>query len=381
MQKRKNTLAFRLSLLGSIIILLNGVWILLSGQPIVVSTDPAVSTFNSYNSTRYFWGRASFGVQGLTGFVWTPIWLLFAVLLLVFSAEIYRRPSRQKTLWIPMLIVSIFTLPIGGGFLIGFVLALVAALLAAEWPKPFRETFIGRIARAALWNSEAIGGLAEDASSTAKGVGSLIIAAFAGGLGSIVYAFNCNIIKTNPDKAFRILFAGNLTADPTMLVSAVSLTGITLLRWIMLSSLIYLVAVKIKCVEIDFRKLALPIAVAFIPISLQAVLPIFFPNEPSLSINWPLTITVLSVALVAFAVTATVATLCQTGKREALGITLLGGTIFWLVDTLLISSNSLVDIPGIRLNINPISSGSVTLFTSIVILISIALGSLNRKTR
>lgn len=379
MQRRGSTLVFKLSLIGAVMILVNGLWIIVNNRPVILSTDPTVSSVDALGSMGQFWGRISFGIAGLVEGLWAPFWLFFDILLFAVTIQIHRKPTKHRSLWPPMLAFSVLTIPIGGGFFIGFVLAVIAALLAAEWPKPFGETFLGRIAGAAKWNAKAITELANDEGLVMKALGTLLLASFIGGLGSIVYVFNVNMIKTKPSVASEILFSGQLSTDLTMIISAVSSAGIAFLRWIMLSSLLYLVMVKMKRVNADFTRVAFPIAFAFLPLSLQAVLPILFSNEPYLSLDWPLAIILLSVLLVVLALVATISSLFEIRRKEALGIVVLAGALYWFVDTLLITTNPFVDIPGVRLSIDPISSGSVTLFASIAILVSISLGALNRQ--
>lgn len=379
MPKEKASSALKFSLIGSILILLNGIWVAANAGPIVLTTDPTLTTVEAINNAPVFWGRISFGIQGMVEGLWTPFWLVFTIALFGCIVRIYLKPRKHNTFGLPMVIFSILSLPIGGGFLVGSILAFIGGMLALEWPRSFGDTFIGKMARTAKLDSKAIGELSNDPKALRSGVIALVFTSIVMGLGNAIYAFNTNIIKTQPAAAYEILLLGKLYSDTMTIANAASFIGITFLRWLTLSSILYVITVKLKGRVADFGKLASATAFAFVPLCLQGFLPVLFSNEPYLSFNWPIAILVLSIFWVAAALIALVRKMFEIETREALGVTIFAGVLFWFIDNLLIESNPIVQVPGVVVKLDPASSSAILLLAAFAILLAILLGALARE--
>ncbi|MEM2111796.1 MAG: hypothetical protein QXX08_07960 [Candidatus Bathyarchaeia archaeon] len=374
MLRKKASLAFRLSLIGSILIFINGIWIFQNAGPIVLTTDSSLTTVDAVNKASAFWGRISLGNKGMVEGLWTPFWLLFTIALFCCTIEIYRKPRRHKNLGFLIVIFSLFGLPIGGGFLIGSLLAFIGGMLALEWPKPFGETFIGRTVRAARLDSKLATELFNDPKAIRSGIQVLVLTSVLMGLGNAIYVLNANIIETQPTAAYDILFLGKLNMDTITIANAFSFIGIIFLRWLILSTILYIIVAKLKCRTVDFSKLSCVTAFAFVPLCLQLLLPILVPSKPYL-VNWSLTINLLSTFWVAIAVVVLIRGMTGVTTGEALGVTIFAGVLYWVIDNFLIASNSLISVPGVNVKFNPASSNTIILFMSIAILLAILLGA------
>jgi len=375
MLKKGASLAFKLSLVGSILIFLNGVWIAVNGAPIIVATDPTLTTLDAVEKSRVFWGRISFGIKGMVEGLGASFWLIFTIALLWCTIQTYRKPRRHRSLGILIIVFSILSLPIGGGFIAGLILAFVGGMLAMEWPKPFGETFIGKMARIAKLDSKAIGELYNDPRGLRSGIWVLVFVSFVMGLGSAIYVFNVNIIKTKPTAAYDMLILGKLNIDLITILYSVSFIGIVFLRWLILSSVLYGVLVKLKGHTGDFSKLSHVTAFAFVPLCLHWFLPFLFSNEPYRSFHWPFVITLFSILWIAVAVMAIVKSTFDTGTREALGVTIFAGVLFWFIDNLLIMTNPFITVPGVSFKFDPGSSSAVILFFSLAVLLATVFGA------
>lgn len=101
--------AFVLSLIGGILILLNGLLISSVGSIIAI--------------------------HHRAGIALVVIGLVFGVMVLI-GATMMRDPQKVKVGSILVLVFSILSLPIGGGFLIGSLLAIIGGILGLTWTPP-----------------------------------------------------------------------------------------------------------------------------------------------------------------------------------------------------------------------------------------------------
>jgi len=313
---------------------------------------------------------------------WTPFWLIFTLALFGCTIQIYRKPKMHKILGIPMVIFSLLSLPIGGGCIIGSILAFIGGMMAIEWPKSFSDTFIGKMIRAVRLDPKVLGVLFNDPNTVQSGLLALLFTSIVMGLGNTIYVFNVNLIKTKATDAYEILLRGKLGMDIMTIANGVSFIGITFLRWIAFSTILYVIIVKLKGHEADYGKIAYAVAFAFVPLCIQAFLPMLFSNEPYLSFNWPFTVLVLSTFWVALVVLVFTKHVFELKIREALGVTLLAGALYLLLESsviLVITSGLSVSLPGVILQLKATSLSVILLFFSLAVTVAILLGALSRK--
>lgn len=375
--------AFRLSLVGCILIFLNAIWIISNNNsPIVLTTNPNLTKVSAINNSTDFWGRTSFGNKGMVEGIWTPFWLIFTIALFACTIQIYRKPRMHRVLGIPMVIFSLLSLPIGGGCIIGSILAFIGGMMAIEWPKSFSDTFIGKMIRTVRLDPKVFGVLFDDPNIVQSGVLALLFTGITMGLGNAIYVLNVNLIKTKATVAYEILLQGKLGMDIMTITNAVSFIGITFLRWIALSIILYVIIVKLKGHEADYDKIAYTAAFAFVPLCIQAFLPMLFSNEPYLSFNWPFAVSLISIFWVALVVLVFTKHVFELKIREALGVTLLAGALYLLLESsvvLVITSALLVSLPGVILQFKATSLSAILLVFSLVVMVAILLGALSKK--
>lgn len=122
----KPTAAFVLSLIAGILILLNGLLIAVLGALVAV----------------FFFGL---------GLVLAALGLGFGILVLLGAVMMYYKPSQHVTWGVVVLVFSIVSIFIGGGFIIGLILGLVGGILALVW-KPETMRMCMRCGRPLLAN-------------------------------------------------------------------------------------------------------------------------------------------------------------------------------------------------------------------------------------
>ena len=108
MSEEKPTAAFVLSLVGGILILINGLVLAALGA-ILALFFPAA------------------------GILLAALGLVFGIIVLLGAIMLWTQPGQHKTWSIVVLVFSILSLVIGGGFIIGFILGLIGGILGIVW--------------------------------------------------------------------------------------------------------------------------------------------------------------------------------------------------------------------------------------------------------
>jgi hypothetical protein len=140
-QTERPTAAFVLSLIAGIFILINGaltvfaayfiaeldiLGLIARDDPTALQTipEPVVSLLGSLSTIIY---------------IFTIVGIVFGALVLLGAIMIYRNPAKKTTWGVIILVFSILSIVIGGGFLIGFILGIIGGALALAW-KPTAPT-------------------------------------------------------------------------------------------------------------------------------------------------------------------------------------------------------------------------------------------------
>jgi hypothetical protein len=114
--KGKSSAPFILSLIGGIFILINGVLIAALGG-IITAMSSAVPGME--------------GILGATGIVMAVVGLALGVLVIV-GTVLMRNPAKAKMGAILVIVFSLISLVIGGGFLIGTILGVIGGALGLK---------------------------------------------------------------------------------------------------------------------------------------------------------------------------------------------------------------------------------------------------------
>jgi hypothetical protein len=108
--------AFALSLMAGSFILLNGLAFAVVGSIIVLLFPPIGAA------------TAALGIASLAGFG-----LIFGVAVLIGALMMYSKPEKIRSWSALVLVFSITSVLIGGGFMVGFVLGVVGGVLGLDW--------------------------------------------------------------------------------------------------------------------------------------------------------------------------------------------------------------------------------------------------------
>jgi len=113
----KPTAAFALSLIAGILILINGV--------ILGAVGSFIAPFIPGMGEKAL-------VTGILGTVMV-VGIILGLIVIVAAVMLYRNPA-QKTMWgVIILVLSIISIFIGGGFIIGLILGIIGGALALTW--------------------------------------------------------------------------------------------------------------------------------------------------------------------------------------------------------------------------------------------------------
>jgi len=354
--EKKTTLVFKLSLIAGMLIFINGLWIAANRAPITFSSFRVDAVENLRGPDAPSWGRITFGLGGLVEGSLMPIWLVFAVINLFSALMLYTKPKKHVRWSFLILVCSILSIPIGGGFAVGLILGVLGGVMGVEGPSSPGKTFIGKLGRAARLDSKLFDMVAEESKALKQAAIVIILVNILRGLGNALYTYNAEIIinSLSPEVPFRILLLGEVSWDLWAVAGpTINLIGIALIKWLILSGLIYLVGVKIAGTTAELDSIARVVAFAYVPICLQILMPLIFGSEPFLKFQWPLTIFFLTNIWMIIALVIGVKQSLDMPTGRAFGVVLLAGTFYWLINYMFIIPT--LKIPTIQFTVEPVS--------------------------
>jgi hypothetical protein len=364
-----------LSFVGALIILINILVIIASG-PIVIPSSP-ITSVDEILSQKKTWYRISIGIPSLVEGPIIMFWLFIAVLNVSLAASMVLTPERPKGSPY-VLILSIILLLTGGGFIIGTILAIIGCLLAFQRRKPISETFIGKLLGALKIDPKTFQLVSRNKRLLSEAAFIVMLVGFLSGLGSSIYLYNADkILHSSTEDALNILVFGELYFDISILNIPIINIGLSIIKWLILTTIIYLVSSKVVGVETDLSDILRATGYAYSPMLLQVFLPILLSTEPILSTSWPLTIIIITYIWLIVALIVGLKECLQTTLTNTLGIITLGCPIYWLlVNKFMLPTIFGGKIPGIFFDINPVEIP--LMFISLLFVISYLLGTFKR---
>ena len=376
MSETKYTPTFILGIIGSILILLNGALIVVNNSPVILSSF-SVASVDEVMKAKVFWGRIVFGVPTLVENYLALFWLIFAVATLICAFLIYRRPKGYQTYSFGITLFSLMCIPIGGGFYLGTILGFIGGVSGMEGRKPFKETFLGRIISGVTLDSKMYTVIRDNPTILRTAALVVIFVGILRGIGSGLYAYNVDIIKRGGAPASQILLNGQVMWHSTAVITAASLIGFTVLEWLILSLVIYWIGVKLTGITLEYDKIVRVLAFAFVPLSLQVFAPLVFSNEPTLSFHWPVGLYLISRLWVFIALVAATAQTFDFTRRRALGVVILGGMMYWIIDNMILIPT--LRVPGILITVSAESAPFILLSFSAATIIATLFGVFTKK--
>lgn len=363
-------------LIGSAIIFVNALSIAYLGSAPVIYAYPASSVDELVDAP--LWYRISFGIPSLTSGLAIIFWLAMSIICLTLSIYMLLKPFKAHVYSFLIIILSIACLPMGGGFLLGTLLTVLGGGMGLQRGTPWQETFFGKLLRAARFDSDLFISLKGKSKALIEPILAIIFINFLSGLGGNTYTLNAETILSDPQAATSILLYGETKLDLSIFNLPSVYIGLSIMKWILLSSIIYLFGTKLFRGEAKFDAVARVSAFCYAPVALQFFIPFIIPNQPHLS-DWPLTVVLITNFWMIFALIIGVKAIYEFSMRKTLGIIIIGGSIYWLLTYrfLLPIVFGTTLFPGLNFQINPIQF-LFTLF-SIGILISLFLGTFSER--
>lgn len=357
-----------LCFIGSFLIFLNVIVVAFTGFPVMISSGQV--SVNSLTQTYY---RISFGIGYLIqGYVQILTWLFLAVLNFTLTTSMVLAPERPKG-DIFVFVLSLLLFLTGGGFIIGSVLAITGSICLFRRRQQIGEKFVGRILKVLRFDSSLFREVKEKEGSHNQAIFIIIMVSFLIGLGSGIYTYNANKILNSMNDAKRILLLGDMFFDIPILSSALTNISLGIIKWMILSLIVYLVGSRIMGVNTEFKAVSLPIAYAHVPLGLQVFLPIVLSNEPMLT-NWPIIVLLITDFWFFLDLIIAVKECFDIGMSKAFGVVIFAGSLYWLLTYKLILPVLFGNTPppGISINIQP--NELALLIVSVSLIIAYLLG-------
>ena len=309
METKKPAKLIVILVFSSILTIINGILIALNNGPLMLASYTAKNIADVW-VTPYAqnppWARIVYGMPDLTENGLAYGWLSIAVLLAAFALYIFVKPRKIKSASLWIIILSLLTIPIGGGFYIGLILSVIIGLYSLEYPKKLEETFIGKIINTLRFNAKFFEDTAANP-NLQKAALTLFFIALLSGFGSSLYSYNVykiypagDLSRFSEAAASEILIRGRLYSDTIVYTSTISNVFIMLIKWLILTLSIYFFAFKIVGKEAELFTLSSLSAYIYVPELIFIFTPLIFTNEPNLSQTWSLIVIPVSWPLLLF---------------------------------------------------------------------------------
>lgn len=379
MSETQTNFTFFTTVISAIMAAINGILIAnANGAIVIVFSSFQANTVDEVINATSFWGRIVLGVPGIVEGSWAYFWLIFPFLMLVIAYLIYRKPRANRTFGILIAVLSILTLPIGGGFYLGAILGFVGGIAGYEWPKKFGETLLGKIFRAAIRQPKFYTKICEDPKSLSDTALAVIIIGLISGLGNGLYTYNAYLIKKGGVLAQKILLGGSLYFNEVVLITSISFVGVMLLKWLILSLSVYWIGAKLVGTNFSYDTILRTTGFAFAPEIFMVVLPVMFSNEPTLTFNWPLGLYILTRVWTFLCLLVAIRQTFDFSFGRTFGVAILAGAIYWIIYHIILAPA--LNIPGIRLTLAmPESSLAILTLFGLTTLISVGLKVFSTK--
>jgi hypothetical protein len=347
-------------IIGAILILANAVWITILGTPIVISSYPA-SSMSDLTGT---WGRIVFGMPGVMLWKLVYAWLFLVIVDFILVLMLSFREKNDPYVAQLVLVLSVLSITMGGGFIIGMILMVISSMSMIE-KKPLKETFIGKILRAARLDSSVYEGIGQKTDTLKNAVYTLVFINIMSGLGNGLYVTSAQTIL-NPllqSSAEGMLFRGAVLPTVTIGGIVISYIGLAVVKWLIFSGILYFLLTKVAGINTGFESVSFAVSLAYSPVLIQLFMPLVLFNQPMLTGLWPLAFFMISNIWTGIALVVAVRKSGEISTSKTLGITALASSIYFAVNYTLIQPNFPVE--GINFTIQPIAVIEFVLATGV----------------
>lgn len=350
MKKEKHSTLFLLPFAGGLLILLNIFITAFIGTPAMISNySPSSVEAVADKSVPTLWGRIAFGVGNYAEGNLPVFGIVLAAVIIYFSLILYFRPRNVTTLSIVIITFSAIALLYGGGFFVGSILAFVGGALAFQAPLEFGDSLIGKLL-SSLWASSKVFKKFAGKASVKDAAMVILFVNLLSGIGNAIYTFNANGLVENlsTSNAFEILLNGKLSFDLAIVPTPITLMGFGMVKWIILSLLIFLVGVKFFKGESNLASIATVTGFAYAPISLQLFTPFIFTSTPHLMI-WPMAVFILTNLWMIIVLVAGIRNILNVSSTKSLALVAFCGAIYTLINYVVFMPMSIAYVPKFQI--------------------------------
>jgi hypothetical protein len=364
-----------LLIIGALLILANAAWIIVAGKPIIISSYPVTSTQDFSGD----WGRIVFGIPSMFSHGTLYVWFLLTALNLILALILVFRREAQGYEAAGVLVLSLMSVVMGGGFILGMILAIIGSAAVME-NKPLKESFLGRIIRAARLDSSLYDRIGENTGSLASAVSMIVFLNVLSGWGNGFYITSVNKILDPIGNPTSVLLNGDVPFDMTAVGIVGSYIGLAIAKWLIFSVIMYFCMTWVARSRIDFATVGQVVAFAYAPIALQLFMPLVLSNSESmLKGTWPLTFYFVTNIWVGIALALAIKRVASFDTGRAFGITTFGSVVYYVINYAFIQQN--FPTTGIRLEFGLSSGVVIEAILTIGVLLGLALGAFRSSER
>jgi hypothetical protein len=357
-------------LVGAVLILINAAWIAAQGSAIIVSSYPASSTQDFQGD----WGRLALGMPSMIDGFTVYFWLVLAILNLGLVVLLYFKPQNRYYVGIFTLVLSLSSVSVGGGFIVGMILVVIGSLAAIENKTP-GETILGQILRAIRLDSTLYEDIEKRAQNLRTAALRIVFFNILTGLGNGLYVLTAEkILDPSFADASNILLKGDVPFDGSVFGVIGTYIGLGVIKWLVLSAIVFFVATKITGIDAKYKTVACSVSLAYAPIVLQLFMPTVFFNQPMLTGAWPIGVWILSNVWMGIALIQATMKSLDINLGRALGITITSTSAYYVLNSTLIDPS--FPVMSIKLVLQPIAILETIL--TLGILIGLAFGTFPR---
>jgi len=349
-------------IIGATLILANAIWITIAGNPIILSSYQASSTSDLNGD----WGRIVFGMPSMLGTL-TYVWFLLAIADFVLAFMLSFREKNEPYVAQLVLLLSVVSITMGGGFIIGMILTIVSSLGFIE-KKPLKETFIGKILRAARLDSSVYEKIGQNADALKNAVYTIVFINIMSGLGNGLYVTSAQKIMDPVYTAAGadVLLKGAVLLDVTVVGITISYMGLAVAKWLIFSAILYFILTRVAGTNVRFESVGFALSLAYSPILLQLFMPLVLFNQPILTGAWPLAFFFISNVWMGITLVLAIRKTGNLSTSKALGITALASSLYYAINSTLIQPN--FPVQGINFTIQPVA------ITEFILTVGVMLG-------
>ena len=365
-----------ISFIGAILIFVNTALIAMNNSPILIFSSiipPEGNIENTVSSilNQTSWMRISLGIANFSQHPFTIIFMIIFSLNLLFTA-LTCLGRRSKLLNFCVFILSLFSIVVGGGFIIGLILCVIGSTAEITPRIPIKEHFFIKILRALKFDSSLYRELTEKPYQMGESILVILLVGIVSSLSSSLYSYNAEKILNSPTEAFNILFLGHMFWDNSLLVSPLISISFSVFKWLMLTLLFYFIAAKLMRYSITMQQIARVIPFTYSPVLLQAFLPLVFGSKSILEVGWPTFLFIISNLWICLLLIAAFKYVLDISTSRSLGLVMLTGSIYWFINyQLIIPFCQIIDpsfrIPGLILNLQPLGFNFFLISLAIII--------------